>query len=64
MCLLLAGVLVIGLGVFSYRYITDGGDWATFTANKQIYNDKGKMKTGTLYERDSADEQYQRQNDV
>lgn len=54
MCLLLAGVLVIGLGVFSYRYITDGGDWATFTANKQIYNDKGKMKTGTLYDRNGT----------
>lgn len=51
MCLLLAGVLVIGLGVFCFRYVKDGGDWATYTANKQIYNDKGKLKTGSLYDR-------------
>ena len=31
MCLLLAGVLVIGLGVFCFRYVKDGGDWATYT---------------------------------
>ena len=36
MCLMLAGVLVIGLGIFTYRYIADGSDWAVYTANKQI----------------------------
>ncbi len=51
MCLLLAGVLVIGLGVFCYRYITDGGDWAIYTANKQIYNDKGRLSKGTINDR-------------
>lgn len=51
MCLLLAGFLVIGLGVFCFRYVKDGSDWATYTANKQIYNDKGRLKTGSLYDR-------------
>lgn len=50
MCLLLAGVLIIGLAVFCFRYVTQGDDWATYTANKQIYNDKGKLTTGTVYD--------------
>ncbi len=54
MCLLLAGVLVIGLGVFCFRYVKDGGDWATYVANKQIYNDKGRLSTGTLTDRNGT----------
>lgn len=54
MCLMLAGVLVIGLGVFAFRYIKDGSSWATYTANKQIYTDKGKLKKGSLYDRDGT----------
>lgn len=51
MCLMLAALLVIGLGVFTYRYVTDGSRWAAYTANKQIYNDKGRLKRGVLYDR-------------
>lgn len=51
MCLMLAGVLVIGLGVFCFRYVKDGSSWATYTANKQLYNDKGRLKKGSLYDR-------------
>lgn len=50
MCLLLAGVLILGLAVFCFRYATQGDDWATYTANKQIYNDKGKLTAGTVYD--------------
>lgn len=50
MCLLLAGVLILGLGVLCFKYVADGGDWATYSANKQIYNDKGKLSVGTLYD--------------
>ncbi len=50
MCLLLAGVLVVGLGIFCFRLVTDGDDWATYSANKNIYNDKGKLTAGTLYD--------------
>ncbi len=50
MCLMLAGVLILGLGVFCFRYVTDGSDWATHTANKQIYNDSGKLTVGSLYD--------------
>lgn len=50
MCLMLAGVLIVGLGIFCFRYVTDGGDWATHTANKQIYNDSAKLTAGSLYD--------------
>lgn len=48
MCLLLAGVLVVGLGIFCYKYVTEGTSWAVFTANKQIYNNKGQLSIGTV----------------
>lgn len=54
MCLMLAGVLVIGLGIFCFRYVKDGADWATYVANKQIYNDKGRLSTGTLNDRNGT----------
>lgn len=50
MCLMLAGVLVVGLGIFCFRLVTDGDEWATHTANKNIYNDSGKLTAGTLYD--------------
>lgn len=50
MCLILAGVLVLGMGIFCFRYVTKGADWATYSANKQIYNDKGNLSVGTLYD--------------
>lgn len=50
MCLLLAGVLVVGLGIFCFRLVTDGDDWATYSANKSIYSDNGKLAAGTLYD--------------
>lgn len=48
MCLLLAGFLVIGLGVFCYKYVAHGSDWAVFTANKQVYNSEGRFSVGTV----------------
>lgn len=55
MCLLLAGVLVVGLGIFCFRLVTDGDDWATYSANKNIYNDSGKLTAGTLYDRNGTE---------
>jgi len=50
MCLLLAGVLIVGLAVFCFRYATDGDDWATHTANRQIHTDNGHLSVGSLYD--------------
>lgn len=49
-CILIAAVLVAGLGLFVFRYIKDGGKWATFYGNQQIYTD-GNLNRGTVKDR-------------
>jgi len=51
MCLLLALVLFVGLGVFCYRYYTDGDEWAAYEGNRDVYAD-GDLAKGALYDRD------------
>ncbi|MDO4393776.1 MAG: penicillin-binding transpeptidase domain-containing protein [Bacillota bacterium] len=51
MCLLLGLVLVVGVGIFSYRYVVHGGDWASYEGNRDVYA-KGDIKMGALYDRD------------
>lgn len=50
MCLLLALVLFVGLGVFCYRYVTDGDDWAAYEGNRDVYAE-GDLAKGSLYDR-------------
>ena len=49
LCLCLAAVLIIGLGLFVYLQFRDGGDWAAYPANKHIYKD-GHLATGSIYD--------------
>ena len=49
-CLMLAMVLIAGIGVFGYRLVKDGGEWATFYGNTQIYTD-GYINRGTITDR-------------
>lgn len=49
MCLLLAGVLLIGVGIFSYRYFAHGDDWASYEGNRDVYNE-GDLSKGKLYD--------------
>jgi len=51
LCLLLAMVLFLGLGLFTYRFVTQGPDWATFYANQSIYED-GRLAIGKVYDVD------------
>lgn len=51
--LLLSIFVVAGLGVYVARFLTDGSDWATFTANQTIYQN-GVLKTGTVYDRNGV----------
>ncbi len=51
LCLLLAAVLFAGVGVFTYRFVTQGPDWATFYANQSIYED-GRLAIGKVYDID------------
>ncbi|MBR5517336.1 MAG: penicillin-binding protein [Firmicutes bacterium] len=49
-CILLAMLLVVGMGLFTYRLAVNGSDWASFYANKHVYND-GKLAVGAVYDR-------------
>ena len=49
--LILALIVVAGMGVYVYRFATQGSDWVTFRANQTIYAD-GVLKVGTVYDRD------------
>lgn len=47
---MIAIVLFIGVGVFGYRMVRDGGQWASFYGNTQIYTD-GIINRGTVTDR-------------
>ena len=49
-CLILVMVLLAGVGLFGYRFVKDGGKWATFYGNTQIYTD-GVINRGTITDR-------------
>lgn len=49
-CLILAGVLFLGVILFGYRFVRDGGRWASFYGNSQIYTD-GLINRGTILDR-------------
>ena len=49
-CLLIAFVLFAGVALFGYRFITEGGKWASFYGNSQIYTD-GHINRGTVSDR-------------
>ncbi|MCI8537068.1 MAG: penicillin-binding protein [Oscillospiraceae bacterium] len=51
-CLLLALALLLGLGVFTFRFVKDGGDWVSFPANRHLYNSKGQLSVGRILDRD------------
>ena len=53
MCLLLACVLLVGLGVFSYRYLAHGDDWASYEGNRDVYAE-GDLSKGILYDRNGS----------
>ena len=48
--LLLAAILIGGMGVYLYRLIRDGGDWAAFYANDSVYA-QGVLNRGAVLDR-------------
>ena len=48
--LIVAALLFVGLGVYVFRFILHGGEWATFAANDSLYT-SGMLATGTLTDR-------------
>jgi len=49
-CLALAMVLFIGLGVFVYRFFVHGAEWATFYGNQNLYTGEA-LSSGKIYDR-------------
>lgn len=48
--LLLAALVVVGMGVYLFRLIRDGGDWASFYANDSVYS-QGTLNRGVVTDR-------------
>ena len=38
LCLMLVAVILIGLGYFIFRFITEGNEWAAFYTNRAVNN--------------------------
>lgn len=51
-CLLLALLLTVGLGVFSVRFLVRGGSWASAGFNRHLYDKNGVLLSGTVLDRD------------
>ncbi len=52
-CILLALVLMLGMGLFTYRLVTEGADWASFYANEHVYYE-GQLAVGSVYDRNDV----------
>ena len=51
-CFLLALVLAAGMVLFLFRYLTQGGSWASAAFNRHLYNNQGQLAAGTVTDRD------------
>lgn len=54
MCLLLAGALLLGLAVFCFRFVADGGAWAAFPSNRHLYSKQGVLLSGRILDRNGV----------
>ena len=43
LCLLLAAALLLGSGLFVFRFVKNGGRWVSFAANRHLYNRQGQL---------------------
>ena len=48
-CLALAAALFLGICIFIFKFVTDGGEWATFYANQHVYYE-GTLAIGKVYD--------------
>lgn len=53
LCIALALVLFLGLGFYVYKLAVNGGDWAAYPGNGDVYS-KGYLDKGTIYDRDGT----------
>lgn len=52
MCLILALILLLGTGIFVFRYVTRAGSWVAFPGNRHLYNTQGQLSVGRVLDRD------------
>lgn len=52
-CLALALVLILGMGLFTFRLVTNGSEWASFYANSHVYYE-GQLAVGSVYDRNDV----------
>ncbi|MBR6700287.1 MAG: penicillin-binding protein [Firmicutes bacterium] len=51
--LILAGILILGTGIFVFNFFTKGSEWASYPANSHLYTN-GILNSGTLLDKDGA----------
>ena len=51
LCLALTAVLLLGVGLFVVRFFLNGGQWASFPANRHLYSTSGSLKVGRIIDR-------------
>ncbi|MGI5963768.1 MAG: penicillin-binding transpeptidase domain-containing protein [Lawsonibacter sp.] len=51
LCLVLAGLLFVGLLVFFVRFMISGSSWAASPFNRHLYNSQGILLSGTVLDR-------------
>lgn len=51
-CVILAALLGLGLAFFCFRFVVNGGDWASFPSNRHLYDKNGQLIGGTILDRD------------
>ncbi len=49
-CLFISLLLTLGVGLFVFRFFSEGGHWVSFAANDHIYED-GVLESGTVTDR-------------
>ena len=51
-CLFLVAAMLLGLGIYVIQYLRFGGKWASFAANRHLYNSQGQLAVGRILDRD------------
>ena len=51
-CLVLAGLLLLGMTFFAGEFLVKGGSWASSAFNRHLYNNEGVLTSGTVLDRD------------
>ena len=44
--------LLLGSGLFVFRFVKNGGRWVSFAANRHLYNRQGQLSVGRVLDRD------------